>query len=116
MNDYLTQPNTPIVFIDMDKNGKFKFTQKENRRNVPLFLNEKQVLWLLKNGSVCSSESFNFDQQVLPIFNYKSYSFAALQYSLSYWNRLFKADLTKIDEVTLLGLVQDLKHQIKVQK
>lgn len=96
--------------------GKFKFTQKEDKWNVPIFLKNEEILWLLKNGSLCSLKPIDFEQERLPIFNYKSFSFAAFQYSLGYWKRLLKSDLAKIDEITLFGLVQDLKQQIRVQR
>ncbi|KAI6189441.1 hypothetical protein M3Y97_00008800 [Aphelenchoides bicaudatus] len=118
MDDYLTQTSIPIVSVDITNQGKFKLiqTRQTNKWNVPLFLNDHQIVWLLKNGSVCSSKSLNFDQEELLIFNYKSYSFASFEYSLSYWERLIDADLTKIDELTLLGLIQDLERQIKQKR
>lgn len=114
LDDYFTQSQVPIIEIDLDNNNDFIIKHKfqNNKWNVPLFLNDKTIVWLLKNDSLCPPNKLSFES----ILNYKSYSFSIMRYSLNYWNNLLEFDLSKIDGITLIGLVQSLDLQIKQQK
>lgn len=112
MNDYFTQPHLPTIEADLNDKGSFIIKQFDNKWNVPLFLDNQTVIWLLKNGSLCPSPNA-FNEPKMPVLNYKSYSFAIMKYSLSYWSKLLETDLTKTDESTLMGLIQDLDRQIR---
>jgi hypothetical protein len=112
VDDFLTQLKSPVVEINLTREGNIEIKQNDPRWNVPLFLNDGSLLWLLKDGSLCPN-GLKFNAETL--FNYRSYSFATFRYSPNYWRYLLSRDLTKIDELTLLGLANDLAGQASDQ-
>ncbi|KAI6199011.1 Thyrotropin-releasing hormone-degrading ectoenzyme [Aphelenchoides besseyi] len=118
MNDFLLQPHFPEIFVDVT-NESYVIQQKSiapndtTKWNVPLFtfnLNTKEemLVWLLKDGSICSKSPLNYPAVYL--FNTHAASFARVRYSKFLWKKFWSMS-TDIDSVTLYGMLLDLQKQ-----
>ncbi|KAI6237783.1 Thyrotropin-releasing hormone-degrading ectoenzyme [Aphelenchoides besseyi] len=118
MNDFLLQPHFPEIYVDII-NHSYVIQQKSiapndsNKWNVPLFTfnlktKEEMVVWLMKDGSICSKSPLNYPDVYL--FNKNAGSFARVRYSRALRKKFWSMS-TDIDAVTLYGMLSDLRRQ-----
>jgi hypothetical protein len=118
MEDYLTRPFYPILQINRF-DGHLDFQQRASdnsdvKWDIPMFVRNlnagrDSVIWLKKDGSLCSSEKDPFQTLTNDtfVFNVGGKSFSRLEYGAELWPKLIeKASL--IDSVTQYSMVLDL--------
>jgi hypothetical protein len=78
--------------------------------NIPVFLydlntQQERVYWLLRDGGICPPNNSNFKKNL--IFNHQAKGFYRVNYSTDLLGEILQTNLSQLDELTQLGLVQD---------
>ncbi|KAI6177824.1 putative aminopeptidase-2 [Aphelenchoides bicaudatus] len=119
LNDFFLRPHYPVVDISI-KNNKYTFHQHSSnpndKWNLPIFvfdprIQKSQLIWLLGDSSVCSSNGFKLDPSVNYVFNYRGFSYARIRPSDVLVKALLSLNTSKIDQVTQLSLYYDRLDQ-----
>ncbi|KAI6189439.1 Peptidase family M1 [Aphelenchoides bicaudatus] len=121
MNDFFLKPFYPIVTIAL-QNNKYVLSQQSSNAsssdtwNIPIFVwnpNSKKtnLIWLLSDNTVCTTNGFNLDPSIKYVFNYRGYSFARVRPPDDLLQNILNSDTSNIDPVTQFSIVLDRYDQ-----
>jgi aminopeptidase N len=114
-DDFLKKEHYPVVRVWV-RDNKYQFSSysanphSQNNWTIPLLAynlrtRQESAGYLMEDWTVCPENFANVSDPY--IFNHKSTSFVRIHYSPELWDQILKADTTKIDDSTLLGLITD---------